>query len=103
MKRKLQMKRKLTDEEDVATDDQHLSTPPPAKRSHKPVVKTGTTLQLTPDFLKSPVLQQRVQRFGITPTAFASSMEVVIDGQGGDTSEVKFILKTLGRIYICFR
>ena len=50
MKRKLQMKRKLTDEEDEATDDQHLFTPQPAKRSHKPVVKTGTTLQLTPDF-----------------------------------------------------
>ena len=64
------------------------------------MVKTGTTLQLTPDFIKSPVVQQRVQRLGITPTAFASSIEVIIDSQGGDTSKVNLSYSQANRYSI---
>ena len=87
-------------DEEEATDDQQLFTPPPAKRSHKRVVKTGTTLELTPDFLQSPVLQQRAQRCGITPTALAATMEALIESQGGDTSTVNLSYSQANRCSI---
>ena len=70
-------------------DEGHLLfTPPSAKRSHKRTVKTGITLEITPDFLQSPELQQRAQRCGITPTALAATFEAFFESQGGDTSKV---------------
>ena len=77
------------EEEEVCEDEGHgMFTPPPVKRSHKRTVKTGLTLEITPDFLRSPLLQQRAQRCGITPTALAATFEAFIESQGGDTSKV---------------
>ena len=57
-------------------------------------------LELTPDFLQSPVLQQRAQRCGITPTALAATMEALIESQGGDTSMVNLSYSQANRCSI---
>ena len=69
-------------------DETTLLTPSPAKRSQKCTVKPGITLKITPDFLRSPELQQRAQQLGLTTTALASTFDGFIVSQGGDTIKV---------------
>ena len=57
-----------TDGDDV-DDVNNMFITPPTKKPHKRTVKTGTTIALPHDFLKSPTLVSALVRNKITPTA----------------------------------
>ena len=71
-----------------------LSTP---KRSHKRVVKTGTTVFIPHDILKSPQVVSAATRNKITPTALSAAITTVIDACGGNTSAVNLHWSTAYR------
>ena len=58
------------------------------ERSHKRVVKTGTTLFVPPDFLKLPGIVSAAVRNKVTPTSLTSMMRAFIEECGGDVNSV---------------
>ena len=58
------------------------------KRSHKRIVKTGTTIFIPHDILRSPHVVSTSIRNKITPTAMSSTMTSIIAACGGETNVV---------------
>ena len=60
----------------------------PTKKPHKRTVKTGTTIALPHDFLKSPTLLSALVRNKITPTAAGAIFHALIEDNNGNASAV---------------
>ena len=83
-----------TDEEDATVPVYSLSTP---KRSHKRVVKTGTSIFVAHDILKSPQVVFSSTRNKIAPTAKSATLTTIIAACGGNTDSVNLHWSTAYR------
>jgi hypothetical protein len=70
---------------------------PDAKRSHKRTVKTGTTLELPHDFMKSPQLVAVATRNKIKPTALTAVISTLIETNKGDVTAVNLSYSSTNR------
>ena len=73
---------------------------PPSVRSHKRTVKTGTTLKVSHDILKSPALVSVATRNKISPTKMSAVLHALITAGNGDTSSVNLHYTTAHRYSI---
>ena len=74
--------------DDGDLDNFHVDTPSTSARTHKRVVKTGTTNFLKPDFLDCPLIQSVAIRNKINPTSLSNIMRALIESCNGDASAV---------------
>jgi hypothetical protein len=73
---------------DTDNDANSMFTTPPTKKSHKRIVKTGTTITLPHDFMKSPSVVSALVRNKVTPTAAGAIFNALIEDNCGDTNAV---------------
>ena len=73
---------------DDVDDVNNMFKTPPTKKPHKRTVKTGTTIALPHDFLKSPTLVSALVRNKITPTAAGAIFHALIEDNNGNASAV---------------
>ena len=83
----------LEDEEIVDRD----YLPTAQSRSHKRTVKTGTTIKIPHDILKSPPLVSVATRNKIRPTKMSAVLHALINACDGDTSAVNLNYSTAQR------
>ena len=83
-----------SDNEDIADYEFNplLTTTP--QRSHKLTVKTGTTIRIPPDILKSPILNSACIRNNVTPTVICATLHAFITACNGNTSAVNLSVTT---------
>ena len=84
----------VSDDEDFSDHEFNpiLTTTP--VRSHKRTVKTGTTITIPPDILKSPILNSVCIRNKITPTEKSALLHAIITECNGSVSAVNLSVTT---------
>ena len=73
---------------DTDNDANSMFTTPPTKKPHKRTVKSGTTITLCHDFMKSPSVVSALVRNKVMPTAAGAIFSALIEDNCGDSNAV---------------